>query len=260
MEKPRGYVDSKYLQDITTLVNHVKKRSYEYMRINKGQSVLDVGCGTGIDTIAIAKLVGDTGHVIGIDDDAAMIAQANDRAKKARVLDRVEHRKVNAETLPFAEGEFDSCRSERVFQHLLRPERVLSEMVRVVRHGGWVVVIDTDWGTASIDTTETELERRLMRFKTEHTLNNGYIGRQLHRLFKQQGFVDTSIELFPLCVIDYTFAREMIGLDELESTALSTGVITEGELRRWQKSLNAADAAGTFFSMACQGLMVGRKP
>ncbi len=260
MEKRKGYVDSDYLQTAAKDTSHVKRRSYEYMKIKTGQRVLDVGCGIGIDTIALATLVGDSGRVIGVDDDAAMITQANHRAKKTNVIGRVEHIQVNAETLPFKEGEFDSCRSERVFQHLLHPERVLSEMVRVVKPGGWIVVIDTDWGTISIDTSETELERRLMLVKAEKTLNNGYAGRQLYRLFKQQRLEDTSIELFPLYVTDYNTARGMLLLDEVESTALSTGVISEDELKRWRESLKAAEAKGTFFLLVCLVLVAGRKP
>jgi len=259
MEQQKGYVDPEYLKMAAELTEHVKKRSYENMRVRSGSRVLDVGCGTGIDTVVLAQLVGKTGHVVGVDHDATMIIEAGDRANEAGIGSWVKHRLADAEALPFASGEFDSCRSERVFQHLHHPDRVLSEMVRVVKRDGWVVVVDTDWGTASIDTSETDIERRLMRVKTEQATNNGYAGRQLYRLFRQQGLVDVSIELFPLHVTDYTFARQMALLDEVEREALSTGVISEDELKRWHQSLDASDAAGAFFSTACQVMIAGRK-
>jgi ubiquinone/menaquinone biosynthesis C-methylase UbiE len=176
------------------------------------------------------------------------------------MINRIEHKKVDAETLPFQSEEFDSCRSERVFQHLLHPECVISEMVRVVKHDGWVVVVDTDWGTGSIDTTETDIERRLARVLAEQTKNNGYAGRSLCRLFKQHGIGDISIELFPLYTTNYSIARQMADFDEVESVALSTGVISEDELKRWHNNLDAAAASDTFFSIACQVLVAGRKP
>ncbi len=50
--------------------------------------------------------------------------------------------------------------SGRLFQHLSRPEPALREMVRVTRRGGRVAVLDTDWGTRSIDALDVALERR----------------------------------------------------------------------------------------------------
>ena len=203
MEQQRGYVDPEYLRMAAELTDQVKTRSYENMRARLGQRVLDVGCGTGIDTAALVRLVGDKGHVVGVDHDAEMVGEADRRASEAGVGTWVTHKVCDAEALPFASGEFDSCRSERVFQHLPHAERVLSEMIRVLKPGGWVVVVDTDWGTFSTDTPETDIERRLARVKSESTTNNGYAGRQLRRLFIQQGLTDISVELFPLCVTDY---------------------------------------------------------
>lgn len=259
MEQQKGYVDSDYLQMVAELTEHVKKRSYENMHLKVGQKVLDLGCGTGIDTIALAQLVGETGRVVGVDYDSAMISEANDRANEAGVAMWVEHRLTDVEVLPFPSEEFDSCRSERVFQHLLHPAQVLSEMSRVVRRNGWVVVVDTDWGTLSTDTSQTDIERRLARVISEHTHNNGYAGRQLYRLFKQQGLVDISIELFPLYVTDYTLGRQGALLDEVEQEALSMGVITKDELELLHRNLEKADAAGTYFSTVCQVMIAGRK-
>jgi ubiquinone/menaquinone biosynthesis C-methylase UbiE len=163
-----------------------KQRTYELLHIPQGDHVLDVGCGPGVDTIPLAQWVGPAGRVVGIDHDAAGIAEANQGAAQAGVSAWVHHYQSDALSLPFHTGAFAACRSERLFQHLLNPAAALAEMVRVTRSGGWVVVLETDWGTLSIDTEETEIERRLARFATEHMRQNGYAGRQLYRLFKRQ--------------------------------------------------------------------------
>ena len=99
-------------------------------------------------------------------------------------------------SLPFETDYFDSCRSERLFQHLSNPAQALSEMTRVTKSGGWVVVLDTDWGSLSTDSDETDIERRQARFLAESSLHNGYSGRKLYRLFKQQNLVDISLRCF----------------------------------------------------------------
>ena len=194
-----------------------------------------------------------------MDYDSAMIAEADENAAKEGVSAWVKHKQADATSLPFDEGFFDSCRSERVFQHLLNTVLALREMTRVTKIGGTVVVLDTDWGTLSLDTGEVDIERRLWRFHTEHMHNNGYAGRQLYRLFKEQGLRNVSLEVFPLVVTSYAFMRQIISADRLEAEALAKSIITEDELRRFQKDNEHMDANGTFFSSGCMMLVSGQK-
>jgi SAM-dependent methyltransferase len=216
------------------------------MGIAPGDRLLDVGCGAGADTVSLAQLTGAEGRVDGVDTDAALLAAANRRAVEAGVSDRVRHWQEDAMNLPFADGEFDSSRSERLFQHLAEPGRALAEMVRVTRRGGRVVVLDTDWGTASVDSTETDIERRLMRFLAERLHPNGYSGRRLQRLFAIAGLENVSVEAFPLAVSGPALVRQVITADNLEREALGAGLMTDDELRRWRSSLENAGPACFF--------------
>jgi ubiquinone/menaquinone biosynthesis C-methylase UbiE len=229
------------------------------MQIASGHKLLDVGCGPGTDTIPLAQLVSPTGEVIGVDYDQAMLADAEQRAEKAGVSAWVHHKYADATAIPFATGYFDSCRSERLFQHLLDPKAVLAEMARVTKKDGWVVVLDTDWGSCAVDTPEVEIERRLMRFFVDETFHNGYSGRRLYRIFKEQGLADVAFELFPLTSTNYALTRLILSLDDKEPQALAAKIVTEDELRRWHESLEQADAEGLFFSYGCMMLVFGRK-
>ncbi|MGN6563545.1 MAG: methyltransferase domain-containing protein, partial [Thermomicrobiales bacterium] len=108
-----------------------KQQVYARLQVREGQRVLDVGCGVGVDTLPLARLVGPAGRVEGVDVDAAAVAEANRRAAAAGMREWVEHQVCDAETLPFADDSFDACHSERVFMHLIRPEAVFAEIVRV---------------------------------------------------------------------------------------------------------------------------------
>jgi len=171
----------------------------------------------------------------------------------------VSHQHADATNLPFETNSFDACRSERLLQHLHRPEQAVAEMVRITRSGGWVVLMDADWGTLSIDTSEVDIERRVVQLNTE-VHNNGYAGRQLYRLLKRQQLTDIVIEMVPLYFTDYALAEQAIGPAELADDALSHGAITEGEAQRWRASVTQAAAEEVFFASVSGVLVAGRKP
>ena len=178
MDKSEGYVSSAYLQSAAHVLARVKERSYELMQIAPGCKVLDVGCGPGIDTLALARLVGDGGAVVGIDSDPAMVAEANRLATEAGVDAWTRHEIGNASALRCKAGSFEACRSERLFQHLANPSESLAEMARVTRSSGWVVAADTDWGSLSIGVKDADIERRVVRVVAEQLHRNGYGARQ----------------------------------------------------------------------------------
>lgn len=105
--------------------------------VTTGMKVLDLACGPGIVTCALAQ----TGaQAVGIDLTPAMIEQARQRADSMGV--RAEYYIGNAMHLPFAAASFDRVVTRYSFHHMLTPEKVLAEMVRVCRPGGRIVVVD----------------------------------------------------------------------------------------------------------------------
>jgi ubiquinone/menaquinone biosynthesis C-methylase UbiE len=259
VSKRLGYVSEDYLKAAAELLRPFKLRTYEYMQIQPGASLLDVGCGAGADTIPLAGRVGARGRVVGVDHDREMVARAGSAAEAAEVESRVLHICADASPLPLDSDSFDACRSERLFQHLLHPELALAEMVRVTKPGGCVVVLDTDHGTWSVDTPEKDIERRITRFKADYFGTNGYAGRQLYRLFRQAGLREVTCEIISGYFTNYELVRFMFMLDEVEPAAVKAGAISEGELARWRASLESAARDGVFFCSESMVLTVGKK-
>jgi len=255
-----GYVDPAYLDRAARLAAGGKRLSYARMRIAPGAAVLDVGCGPGTDTLALAELVGPAGRVAGVDQDGAMVEEADRRAAAAGVSGVVEHRRGDATALPFEGGGFDAVRCERLFMHLADPEGALREMVRVARPGGRVVVMDTDWGTRSVDTPETELERRMARVLAELCLVNGYSGRRLYGMMARAGVLELEVDVVPLHVTDYGLWRLLSRLDLAGEVAVREGAMTAEEVRRLDESWRALGQAGTFFSLTNMVMVSGRIP
>ena len=259
MSAPKGYVDSEYLDTAAQLMAGIKQKSFELMALKPGQRVLDLGCGPGTDTAALGRAVGSDGEVHGVDYDEAMVARADARAQADGVSAWVSHHHASATALPWASGFFDASRSERVFQHLLEPERAFDEMVRVTKPDGQLVVIDGDWATLTIDSDETDIERRLVQFHATHMMNNPYSGRHLHRMFKSRGLRDIHIDVVPIFMTDVALARQVARLDQIAREALSAGVIDDAESRRWEASLARVAASGGFFASANAVTVSGRK-
>lgn len=259
MPKHISYVDDAYLKAAAKLLRSFKRRTYEWMQIRPGDSVLDVGCGAGVDTIPLQVLVGPFGRVVGVDYDRGMLSHARVGAETSGYGEHLLHVCSDAMSLPILSSIFDSCRSERLFQHLIYPELVLGEMLRVTKPGGHVVVLDTDHGTWSVDTPYKDIERRITRFKSENFGNNGYAGRQLYRLFRQAGLKEVSCEIVSGYFTDYELARFMFMLDEVEPAVVKAGVVSEEELALWRTSLEAAARGGYFFCSESMVLAVGKK-
>src|SRR5215510_9350057 len=62
-----------------------KMRSFEYLDVKPGDSILEVGCGAGDDSLALAQMVGPTGRVVGIDAGEDMISEAKKRAENSNL-------------------------------------------------------------------------------------------------------------------------------------------------------------------------------
>jgi len=110
----------------------VIERIKRFLSINEPLSrALDVGCGTGLSTIALKEIARE---VIGVDASAEMIALAQSDP-------RIEYRVANAEKLPFKDAEFDLITLSQAF-HWLEREKFLKEADRVLRTRGWLIVYD----------------------------------------------------------------------------------------------------------------------
>jgi len=109
--------------------------------IYPGEAVLDIGCGTGFDTLAAARLVGPEGRVVGIDVSAEMIGKA--RANLALLdMQNVSFQVGAAESLPFPDNDFDVVISNGVFNLTLDKAKALQEAHRVLKPGGRLLLAD----------------------------------------------------------------------------------------------------------------------
>jgi ubiquinone/menaquinone biosynthesis C-methylase UbiE len=120
----------------------LRQRTANLARMQPGEQVLDVGCGTGTLAIEVARRVGRAGHVAGVDPGTQQIARA--RSKAARRNLPIDFQIGVIEQLAFPDQTFDVVLSTLMMHHL--PESLkrqgLAEIARVLKPGGRLVIAD----------------------------------------------------------------------------------------------------------------------
>ncbi len=110
--------------------------------LQSGESVLDVGCGTGGVTLPAKQRVGEKGNAAGIDPAPEMIAVARRKAQRAGL--EIDFRVDVIESLPFPDGTFDAATSSLMMHHLPGHLQVkgLEEIFRTLKPGGRILIAD----------------------------------------------------------------------------------------------------------------------
>lgn len=151
----------------------------EQALIKPGDSVLDVGCGTGEVTL-LAKTRAKAGSVYGIDPAPEMIAVARRKATRKR-LD-IDFRVGVIESLPFPDSSIDVVTSSLMMHHLPEDLKVrgLAEIYRVLKPGGRLLVADFMRPTGSL------LNHLFIAFTRHQSLKSGI--EDMQKLLKDAGF------------------------------------------------------------------------
>ena len=120
----------------------LRQKTVNVARLQPGEQVLDVGCGTGTLALEAARHVGTTGRVVGIDPSQQQIARA--RSKAARRKLPVDFQIGVIEQLPFPDQTFEVVLSTLMMHHLSAPlkRQGLAEIARVLKPGGRLIIAD----------------------------------------------------------------------------------------------------------------------
>ncbi|MBA2273062.1 MAG: methyltransferase domain-containing protein [Actinobacteria bacterium] len=242
-------------------VVELRRWSIDSLSLHPGQRVLEVGCGPGDMSLVLADAVGTAGAVNGLDNSRVMIAEAKRRAAHHP---QVQFDTGDAQELLFGDSDFDACYSERVFQHLDAPELALKEMLRVLRPGGRVVVVDTDWETVTIDHPDVPTTRKILNFVTDVFTTNGWIGRRLPRLFRDNGLKDVSVTARSLLVPEWDADTDPSAIGPpffvVLPQAQERGVVTKSEADQWLAELEKLAQEDRFFASLTMFGVCATKP
>jgi len=234
-----------------------RDRFLERLDLQSGARVLDVGAGTGALTLDLAARIAPAGKVIALDPSAELLSHVIEAARARDVAALVEIRAADAREMPFADDSFDRALCHWVLLHVERPERVVSEMVRVVRPGGTVMCVEVDWETAIVHPGDRETTRRILHASCDRHLD-GWTGRRLVPWLRAAGL--DAVECLPIVDVDdgSTAQPWRNFLIERAKLAVASGAVTEEEARAWSDAIEDAYREGSAFFSVTQFAAWGR--
>jgi len=167
--------------------------------LNPGMEVLDLACGPGFTACELAKTVGADGCVLGVDLNEELIATAQ-QAKESEGIENVSFQLGNLYDLDLPENSFDFVYARFVFQHLEKPELVLSNVWKLLKPGGVLCILDIDDNWTSF-APESEAFVKFIRQSgagQKRKGGNRLIGSQLYGLLSEAGYENVSTRITPI--------------------------------------------------------------
>jgi SAM-dependent methyltransferase len=163
------------------------------VRYKPGDLVLEVGCGTGAQTVTLARNNPQT-RIVAFDRSPISLAAARERLAVAEATN-VELHQADLFDLPFGPQSFDHVFVCFVLEHLSDPHEALMLLRRLLKPGGRITVFEGDHGSAYFY-PDSALAARAIEAQVELQRRGGgnaMIGRQLYPLLHASGFTDVRV-------------------------------------------------------------------
>ena len=217
--------------------------------------VLDIGCGTGAQSRAIARRPDVTG-VVGVDQLDLFVERA--RALAAG-LPNVRFERADAHTLPFADASFDVVVLHTVLTHVADAGRVVAEAHRVLRPGGTLAIYDGDFTTMSTALFDGDPLQAAMAAFLDGNVNDRYLARRLRPLVVAAGFVPGETRSHGH--LDTADPQLTLGwIDKGVGYMVAAGRIDHGAGEALESEARRRVAAGTFYGYMNYVSLISRKP
>jgi SAM-dependent methyltransferase len=243
---------------LETLVNRLEARGkhprfiemmqqyLDAMDIDSAASVLDLGCGTGVASRAIARRKGFAGRVIGIDRSPYLSAAATRLAQEEGLGNVIEFGTGDSHSLGIADAAFDAVVAHTLLSHVEDQLAVLKEIVRVVRPGGQVGIFDGDYASMTLAVDEPAKAKAMDEMIVNAQVTNPRIIREMPGLLRAVGLERTAA--FAHVVADIGTADFFAPtLQALKRLLPKSGAMSESDAGAWADAMMKRSEEGTYF-------------
>lgn len=212
-----------------------------------GERILDVGLGPGLLAQDLARLAGPAGQVAGLDSAPAMVAMS---AARLGDLSQAEVVEGDAQNLPFPDGRFDAAVSVQVYEYVPDMPRALDELHRVLRPGGRVLILDTDWRSLVWATADQARMDQVLACWDLH-LADPHLPARLGPMLREAGFEVRRVEVIPMLAARWqpvSYAAGMArSIRNFARTHAAEAGLDPGQVEAWWAEQEALIAADRFF-------------
>lgn len=240
---------SRHLEAVYLTPDVVEQRArvMKLLAPQAGERALDIGCGPGLTTEALAHAVGDRGSVLGVDIAPAMLGIAQ---RRCAAFPSVSFGMADVTRLPYADGSFDVALASQVYEYVDDIDHALRELARVIRPGGRVVLVDTDWESAVWASHDDARMRRVLETWNEH-IPHPQLPRTLKRRLQQAGFSAVTVEVVPLLNLRWDPQTYSVGMmTMIGNFAAGRHGLSEADIAAWKADAKAiGEQDGYFFSL-----------
>lgn len=219
-------------------------RTLAGLALARGERVLDAGCGTGLLLEQEALAVGSGGRAEGLDYSDDMLARARVRCAD---LPQVGLNQGSVETLPFDEASFDALSCTQCLLYVDDLDRALAEFYRVLKPGGRIAVLETDWTGAILNSRDQSVTQRIFD-AWDLACANPNLPKRLRPLLTELGFGALRVEAIPVLNAGYcenSFSADM--LDNYAEAARRRKIITDEQARDWRAGIDELIREDAYF-------------
>lgn len=229
------------------------------MELGPDSRVLDLGCGTGVVSRALALRKGFNGAVVGIDFSDALVHAARRLASEKNLADRVEFRVGDSHALEDPDNSFDFVIAHTLVSHVVDPAAVMSEAARVVRPNGTVAVFDGDYASLTYGAGDPELNAMVVDGILDAVVANPFVMRQIPILLSDSGL--EVLAFLPELLAEAGTGSFFSNLAEsYVPMAANAGTIPSDTADHWLTAQRDASSRGTFFGACNYYTYLARKP
>jgi SAM-dependent methyltransferase len=226
------------------------------LALSRGERVLDVGCGPGFLCESIAAAVGDDGAVIGVDISSDLVALCERRNPPKWLSFTV----GDATQLAQSDSSFDVVACTQVAEYVPDVGRVLSEAFRVLRQGGRIVLVATDW-EALIWHSESPDRMALVLKSWETHCAHPHLPRSLAARLVSAGFRFQELAVFPILNLqwdDDLYSKGLAGL--IREFVERKNEVPANDLLGWYEEFGLLSEAGRYFFSSNRYIFMASKP
>ena len=224
------------------------------LNLKDGEHVLDVGSGNGIFAREMLEIVGESGHVCGVDSSEPMVNMATALCPGGQFL------QGDATDLPFEDSSFDVVTASQLLCFVSAIDKALSEMFRALKPGGRLIILDSDWGSLVWNCSDRSLMDRVLRMMTG-VYADAHVPRTLSRRLIAAGFQITDRRTFSVLnweLGEDTYAQQIMGF--LGPMMEASTDFTKDDWEAWRDDQKATAEAGEFMFSANRYVFSAMKP